>query len=193
MEKASIFLVNKMLERNIIQAEKREIYKTGIELIFADIINFSLILLVGLFTGNLINGCIYIFLMWAVRRFTGGFHAKTYTLCRICTIGIYALIILAGRFIKENLLIYSVGMNLFTILTVIKFAPIRHPNKDLTETEIKANKFFAIISSVFFSAVSAFLISVGRKEGLTISLILFAISILMYVGLITNGKENKIR
>ena len=41
MEKASIFLVNKMLERNIIQAEKREIYKTGIELIFADIINFS--------------------------------------------------------------------------------------------------------------------------------------------------------
>ena len=104
--------------------------------------------------------------MWAVRRFTGGFHAKTYTLCRICTVGIYALIILAGRFIKKNLLIYSVGMNLFTILTVIKFAPIRHPNKDLTETEIKANKFFAIISSVIFSAVSVFLIGVGRKEGL---------------------------
>lgn len=191
MEKISSFLTEEIIQRGIINSQKKEICKTGIELILSDIINFSLILIIGVFTSSVLYSCMYILLLWSVRRFSGGFHAKTYSVCRTVTIGMYILILLFSKILNSHWIFYTTIFNLVTFITMLIFAPIRHPNKELTSREVQANKLFSLITTLFFSIVSILLVTFGRKEGLIISLTLFAITILMYIGLFTNRREGK--
>lgn len=188
MEKISSYLTDKIICRGIINSDKKEICKIGIELILADITNFSLILMIGCFTSSVLYACIYIILLLTVRQFSGGFHAKTYGICRMVTIGMYILILYFSKILNAYLMLYSVILNFITFATMFAFAPVRHPNKELTPVEIQANKLFSLLSTLLYSIASIILIILGRKEGLVISLSLFAISILMYVGLLTNRK-----
>jgi len=195
MSDLAVMLVNKYIEREIIKSDDKTIYQTGLELIFADIINFALIIIAGLITNSLIYSGIYLVMLWSVRRFSGGFHAKTYGVCRIVTVGTYiVLLYICNRItIYEN--VFTIVMNVLSIVTMILFAPIKHPNKTLTDAEKHANKFFAVVISTFFSIISLILILCNRKEGVIISLSLLAISILMYIGILINKlrevKENE--
>ena len=190
METISKRLTEKFIQRGIIEPEKQEIYKTGIELIIADIINISLILAIGFITKSFIYSCIYLIMFWTVRRFSGGFHAKSYAVCRMVFIGTYISIFCVSA-IFNNWLIASVICNIIAITTVLLFAPVRHPNKELSEREKRANKLFALIATLFFTLISIILILFGCKEGLIISLTLLAIAVLMYIGMLTNMKGGK--
>jgi accessory gene regulator B len=182
-------LVNLFLKNKIIECDRAEVYKTGIKLILSDIINFSAIILIGFLTKTVTYSFIYLLLFWSVRKFSGGFHAHTYLMCRIFTIGIYGIITIVSMVIKENYLVYTTICDVFTVITVICFAPIKHPNKMLSDIEIKGNKILSLLTTLFFSAISVLLVLADRKEGVVIALTLFAISILMYVGLLMNRKE----
>ena len=189
MEIISELFVRQFINRQIISPDKKEIYKTGLNLIIADIINFTLVLAIGVITKSFISGCIYLIMFWTLRRFSGGFHAKTYGVCRLVTLGTYILILLISRIIDNYLLICTFICDLITIITMIVFAPIRHPNKELTENEVKANKLFSVVVTIFYVTISIILTIIGRKEGIVIALVLLAISVLMYIGLYTNEKE----
>lgn len=189
MENISAYFVRKFIKRNIINPDKAGIYEEGLKLITADIINFSAILSIGFLTKSFVYSCIYLLLFWTVRRFCGGFHAKTYTVCRIVTIGTFVLILAVSRIINQYFIVYVFSCDIIAIITMILFSPIRHPNKELTEKEVKANKLFSAVTTAFFSITSIVLTSFSRKEGLIISLTLLAITVLMYVGLLVNGKE----
>lgn len=191
MNKISSLLVTKMLQHNIIDPIKKNIYITGIELILADIINFSLILIIGIIVKKISYSIIYLLMFWTVRRFSGGFHAKTYAVCRITFISIYLLIIFVGNTINSHIIPYVITFNIISIVTMFLFAPISHPNKKLTDKEKHINKILALITTLIFIIVSILLVMCGHKIGLIISLILLAITILMYVGMFTNKKGVK--
>lgn len=188
MERTAIYLTKKLVQRNIIDKNNVTIYETGLTLIISDIINFLIIIVIGLITNTFWYSCLYLMMLVIVRRFSGGFHAKTYNRCRLVTAGTYILIILVNELIINHWITYAMFFNVISIITMILFAPIRHPNKELTSTEIKANKLFALITTILSSILSIALIVLNRKTGLVISLILFAITVLMYAGLLTNRK-----
>ena len=190
MDAISNYLTRKFIQRSIIEPDKQDIYRTGINLILADIINFSLILTIGVISKTFIYACIYLLMFWTVRRFSGGFHAKTYNICRIITVGTYVAVIFVSRVLRI-LIPAAVICNIITIITICLFAPVKHPNKELTEREKQANKLFALLTTIFFAIISIVLVCIGRREGLIISLTLFAITILMYVGMLTNAKGGR--
>lgn len=172
MARLSLILTKKFIKNNIIAADRKEIYKTGIELILANLINIMLILIIGLITKSFLYSCIYLMTFWTVRRFSGGFHAKTYGVCRIVTVGSYAIVFLISQRITQNYIIYAVVFDATTILTMLLFSPIHHPNKELTSVEIKANKLFSLLTAMLYSVISIILILFSRREGLIISLTL---------------------
>jgi len=189
MEIISEFLIRQFITRQIIDPDKKEIYKTGLKLILADIINFSLVLIIGALTKSFIYSCIYLIMLISIRRFSSGFHARSYWLCRLVTVGTYVIVWLISTKVNCYLILCTITCDLVAIITMFLFAPIRHPNKQLTENEVKANKFFSIVTTLFFAVASVVLTAISRKEGIVIALILLAISVLMYIGLYTNGKE----
>lgn len=190
MKTISTFLTKKFIQRGIVEPAKQDIYKTGLELIIADIINILLILTLGVITKSFIYACIYLIMFWTVRRFSGGFHAKTYAVCCIVFIGTYISLLCISAVIHRWLLVSGV-CDLIAFTTMYLFAPVAHPNKELNSKEKKANKLFAMITTLFCILISIILILLGYKEGLIISLTLLAITILMYIGMLTNTKGGK--
>ena len=186
--KLSIYLTEKLIDKELIDTSKIDIYRTGFELIISDIITSFLIFTAGIVMNEFIYSCIYALIMLIVRKFSGGYHAKTYWLCRTVTVGTFILIVITSRVNAFNIFV-CLAFNIIAVVTMIIFAPIRHPNKQLTENEYKANKVFSVITTLFFSVISIALFFVERKEGLVISLTLLAITALMYVGLLTNREE----
>lgn len=192
METFAVKLTEKFIDRGIINSDNKETYITGSKLILSDIINSSLIFLIGILTKSFIDSCIYLIVFWTVRKFSGGFHAETYAVCRIVTVGAYILIFCVGKIIDDYYTIITLVCSIFAIVTIVAFAPVRNPNKMLTDKEIKANKLFALITTLFFTLVSVVLAVFDRKEGSVISLTLFAVTALIYIGLLTNGRKEGI-
>lgn len=150
-----------------------------------------LIFLVGIFMESFLCSCVYLVVFWTVRKFSGGFHAKTYWVCRIVTVGTYIFVFFASKMIGGSSSIFVVICNLFSVITMIAFAPIRHSNIELTGKEEKANQLFAVLITLVFTVLSIILMVFGHEEGFIISLTLFAVAVLMYAGLLANERKEE--
>lgn len=175
-----------LIKNNIILPENKELYKTGITLILADIINFLIIITISFISQTLIYGFIYLLLFLTVRVFSGGFHAKTYAVCRMTFVCTYIAVLAVAYFIGDNWILYTIMCDIAALITMVFFSPVRHPNKELSDKEIKGNKAMSLLTTTVYSILSVVLVILGRKEGLIIAIVLLAITILMYIGILTN-------
>lgn len=192
MDTVSDLVVKKFLERNIIDAKMQDMYREGVKLILADIINISIIILIGILLHRFTCSAVFLLVFWTVRWFAGGFHAKTYGMCRITTVSSFAVSLIlgiaAGTYARYLTIIFDTA----AFLTILIFAPIKHPNKELSTAVRKRSKKIALVMTAIFSAVSVILCRYARIEGFIISSTLFIITVLMYAGMMTNGtKEGK--
>lgn len=90
------------LRKNIIDVDKKEIYRYGFKLIISDIINFSLIIVLGFILGRTIDSIVFLICLCGLRQFTGGFHAKTFWFCRFLMIITYICVMFLVVVISEN-------------------------------------------------------------------------------------------
>ncbi len=194
MEAIANALTDYCLRKKFITEDKREIYCYGFKLIFADVINFSIVLILALLFKQIFSGIAFLFTLCCVRKHSGGFHAKTFWLCRISLIITFVCVLALSMLVSasEFDMLISGIINVFSVVFISVFSPVRHPNKPLTEEQAKLNKKRAFIASLLLAALSAALIFAGVGEGVTISITLLAIVILMIVGLITvkGGEKN---
>lgn len=65
-----------LIEQKIIVAKDREIYEYGFELLLADLLNFSIILLIGSAIHQLWSTVLYLLIFVGLRSVCGGYHAK---------------------------------------------------------------------------------------------------------------------
>lgn len=173
--------------------DMKDIYVYGLRLIIADIINFSLILIFGAFLKCMVKAVIFLLMLLFVRRFTGGFHAGSFAVCRLSMIisffSVLAVSHLQSGFIYGEEI--AIVVCFFSVLVVFFTAPIEHRNKPLNKEQRKSNRKKAIISSVVSSTLSSVLCFMGFPEGVFVSNTLLLIVILMFVGLIIKkGEKN---
>lgn len=192
MENICKNIITFFLKRNIIQDSDANACCMGLKLILSDIINFSIIILLGIFVEKPLYGVIYLCTFCGVRKFSGGFHAKTFFVCRMSMIGTFLTTIALFYLLSEFAKCISVLCVIFAIYTMLRFSPIIHPNRLLTKAEIKANKFVSVLSTCICSIISILLVSIEYNEGLYWALVLFAIAVLMYVGRIVNSRNETV-
>lgn len=182
-------ITNILLTRHIIEDSNAEVCKLGLQIMFSDIINILCIGIIGCLLNKLLFSLIYIMTFCGIRKFSGGFHAKTFLACRLSMIGTFMTTLLLEIMLSKVAMWASVFCVVVTMITMILFSPIVHPNRCLTIYEIKANKFMAILLSAVVSGIALYLSFCNYREGLYLSLVLFAIAILMYVGKFINTKD----
>ena len=196
MEKIAKMLMNRLVEKQFIEEDKKDIYFYGLRLILSDIINFSIILLLSVLLNHIISGIVFLITFCSVRKHSGGFHAKTFWLCRLTMITTFLCVVAALEIISRTSFQYYlvIALNIFSVLIIVCFAPVKHPNKKLSEEQSKSNRKKAIIASNTFAVVSIALIIINNGIGITIALTLTAIVVLMFVGKInTKGWKNDVR
>lgn len=180
-----------LILQKIIPVEKKHIYMYGFELLFADILNFSVIFIVGIilcgFSPTLIYCIIFIFL----RSFCGGYHADTHLRCHICTIGVFIIFILLFRVLTTNNNFIIFIIDLIAYIPILVFSPIEHKNKPLSKINRKRNRLFSILAFPFLIFISTFLQFLGLKEGLAISLTLWIVSLCMIPAINIHNLKNR--
>lgn len=181
---------------NDVQEEKIEIYRYGFKLIISDIINFAIILTLGVLIGSFLDSVCFLIVLVVVRRFSGGFHAKTFLVCRLSMIITYLCVQILSDLLGElsdfNLII-SLVINIISLTVIVCHSPVENVNKPLNDRQRKINKRKAIIASLLCFALSQIMIIADIDEGVTISLTLAAVAILMPIGLAVKKRgENNV-
>lgn len=128
-----------------------EIYVYGTQLVISSIINLLICITISLLLGELINGLIFFAIFSSLRRFTGGFHCKTFIMCNVVFSSVVALALLSNTFLGkvfENYVIVMVTA-IFNLICILLFSPVYNENKKLTY--IQKRRF--LISSIIVYAI----------------------------------------
>lgn len=140
-----------LLSQKVIKKQEKEIYVYGTQLVISSIINLLICITISLLLGELINGLIFFATFSSLRRFTGGFHCKTFIMCNVVFSSVVALALLSNTFLGkvfENYVIVMVTA-IFNLICILLFSPVYNENKKLTY--IQKRRF--LISSIIVYAI----------------------------------------
>ncbi len=191
MNRLASAITNYYCKKNIIAEDKKEIYCYGFQLIMADIINYTIIIALGIILNRIIDSMVFLIILCGIRQFSGGFHAKTFAVCRLSLIATYICVLSLSFIISKINNVYVVLINVICFIFISYFAPIEHPNKPMTSLQKKRNKLKSIITSSVVSVASVILVAMDMAVGVTISITLLAVAFWMLVSLLMRKGDTK--
>lgn len=172
--KITVFLIS----QKIISAKDRDVYEYGFDLLIADCINFSLILLIGILWSQLKETVIYLIIFVGLRSVCGGYHAKTHCKCHICTIGAYIFFLFLQYILQDHITMSLLG-DCIAAVPIILFAPITHANKPLSKQIYQRNRIASIVFTIGLITLASILSIFQYRESITISSTLWIVSLCM--------------
>ena len=136
-KKIAYSIANYFLYKNQFDENKLHIYAYGFELIIATIINILGILIISAIRNYLIEAVLFLIAFILLRSTAGGFHTKHHWSCFLTmNIIFYAFSLIVQKIIIFNYIIYYIVFsNLFILLIIWLFSPIRSINNPLTEKQ----------------------------------------------------------
>ncbi len=84
-------VANTFVSLNVINESERDLYEYGFFILFSNILYFSITIVFSLLNNNVMGGLSFYVSFMLLRRFAGGFHAKTELKCFLITVGIIIL------------------------------------------------------------------------------------------------------
>lgn len=133
-----IFLLIKNKKLDI---ESYDIYVYAAEII---LLNGSLLLIclvMSILLGELSHMLAFILFFIPLRMLVGGYHCKKSELCFICSLGMYGLSMFVMRYTEipyVNIVVQILAA--VSVIIIIIFSPLIHPNHPLEDYQIRRNK-----------------------------------------------------
>lgn len=181
-EKAADWLIAKGAAKQ----EDRDVYVYGLELSFSTLFAIFLILMLALIFSHILYGVVYLLFMFPIRLFCGGYHAKTYLNCNLCTNFLF-LTALAIALLTPVWLYLPLTLTIVLIsgLYVYRNAPIENENHPLTEKKVQKNRRIArilivtqcsliVLGSFLFPQIASYVYIAGLATGVVAILMLVA-------------------
>lgn len=151
ISKLSTHLTEKLLSNGTISDEDKDLYIYGLFMLFSHLMFFIIACIFGLILGCIFESVIFYIAFQFIRRYAGGYHAKTETRCEIfSSLSILACIIVI-KLLKTY--VFQTVLLLITILSAVCifiFCPLDTPEKPLTDKE---HKYFRKISLIILSLI----------------------------------------
>lgn len=185
------YITDLLVEYGFVCTDKKEICKYGLENLVISILEILSILFFAILIGNFLYTLIFIVTIVLIRRYTGGYHAKTKLGCYIILIEIYLFFSMVLKFISP---VYIVPLGILVILflnyMVWKYAPIVNSNKKIDKKEMETYRKFSMTITAVFSVliVVGFLIDADSKLVLSVILGLLTVSLSMVATLLTKRR-----
>lgn len=182
-----------LCRKNAVSDDDKEICAYGYEVLFFNLLNALLIFFLGILLNKLFYSIIFFLIFAVLRQYCGGFHAKSTVVCTITYIISYLFIVLVSECdaISE---IYTIGkcisLDIAFLGMIVLYAPIENPNKILGKSEKEKYKKISIYITIFITVISIIAYYINIHLSAVITLTLFVIMIMMFVGLY-DRKEGK--
>lgn len=147
----STYIVDKLVSKGTVTEDERELYVYGLFMIFSHLMYLILAIVFGLIFKCFLESIIFYITFQFLRRYAGGYHAKTETRCEILsTLSILCCIVIikCSKMYDINIVLLSTSL-VFAVLIFI-FCPLDTPEKPLTDKE---HKYFRKISLIILSLI----------------------------------------
>lgn len=149
-------LTEQFVKDGVVTPEDAEIVRYGLEALADNILAFLLTTIVGFFYGSLLSGIVLWMLIFPLRKYAGGYHAKTKVQCYLISVG---MLVVAFALLYQPDYHPAVHFILVTFSGSYIFmnAPVDHKNKvlDMTERRVyrKRTRIVLILESILFVIV----------------------------------------
>ena len=182
--------INTLLSRKrIIKDELSEVYVYGTELFLSFILTSAVILTLGAISNMIIETLLYMIQFIGIRRLVGGFHAKTYLRCFICTVSFFSLTMVLSKFCRLPLAVHIV-IAIAGSTIILLWGPIENEHKKISVEKKQKFKLFGTIVYGLSGLISCML-SVSQIHLCDIiTYTLMMISVLMIIPLIGRRVKN---
>ena len=184
--KLSKIICGHLLTAKIISNDYLEVYIYGMEILLSFLISTTIILTIVLISGRVLNTIIFLAIFMILRRFTGGFHADTYLICKIFTVGTYLTVLLLSEFIQLETFFYLI-LTIPGIPVVYLCSPIENPNKPLTDDEKKKHKFTSVVLYFVIMLIGICIQVISRTLSSVICYTLTSVIALMILSILKKG------
>jgi accessory gene regulator B len=133
-----------MVKHGMVQPDNREICRYGIQQIFTILLNMAVTLAIGILMGMVWECVLFTAAYIPLRRYAGGFHAKTPQRCCAFSAVMIAAVLLGIRYVAvAPYVMVSSWIVLGVIIALL--APVEDRNKPLDELEVKVYRRRAIV------------------------------------------------
>lgn len=154
--KLAEIVTNFFIRKSLIKDDERLLYNFCFEILLADILNLSVILILSFLFHRTLETLCYISSFILLRSFSGGYHAKRRLRCFTILIFSYSIFLVLLQFVPLGAyVVFDTLVILISVITVYLLAPIENPNKHLTATEIcfykTASRRTVLILSLIFT------------------------------------------
>ncbi len=151
-----------LIVREAVAEEDRELYEYAVVCSLMTLVPLLLVMLVGGIMGELSTGIVIILPFMALRKFSGGYHAKHMVTCLVCSSGLLAVCIFIAARIAYC---WQLGVCMFSgAVLLFLFSPVDSENKRLDSEEKKRYKYTAGILSLTVCLIVVLLKKCGAEK-----------------------------
>ncbi len=118
-------------------AEDKSLYIYGLHQFWVTLLNLATAIAIGLLTGMLCEGILFLAVYIPLRKFAGGYHAKTELRCYVISTILLCTALFSIYSIEHiRIIIAALPLIFFAAsIVIVFFAPVDNPNKPLDSTE----------------------------------------------------------
>ncbi len=134
-----------------LDVSKKAVYVYGIELLLSTFSSVFSVLLLSLLFWEITDAILFLVIYISFRAFCGGYHAKTYTRCFVCTNLTFIAVNLFAHICRSTWFVSALFM--LSALIVVTFAPIRSVRHSLSHKRLCLNRRLALVLLGLFAIV----------------------------------------
>lgn len=162
MERITKGITNWLMENDAIDSSDGELYEYAIYSMLITISPLLLVLLIGIGMGTIVESVIFILPFMCIRKFSGGYHAKSAGVCFISS----CMILVFCMWLATHLE-YNIWITVITTVGVVSLSinsPIDSENKRLDDLEKRQYKKITVIFSIVFYVIHLICIFLGKCQ-----------------------------
>lgn len=178
-------LTEKLIKSKEIKETDRELYVYGLFMLLSQILFLIVAIIAGLAFSCITQGIIFYVAFQLIRKYAGGFHAKTELRCDIMTTLCIVTCIACIKFSQtHNIQTAMIALAVASAICILALCPLDTPEKPLTEKEAK---YFRKISLIILFVICV-LIAISFFFKLKIALVPLCLSLILESALLISGK-----
>lgn len=146
-----------MVKNGTVVSEEKEIYLFGIQQGLIFLLNIGTTVAVGLLLGSLWKLLLFTTAYIALRKYAGGYHARTPKQCYVLSTLLSIVVALMVKYVELNIFV-GIGLLVFASIIIVMFSPVENRNKLLDEVEKRVyKKWVLVILSIEFLLAIVFM------------------------------------
>ncbi len=180
--RVAVKIADFLCKNNTIRDEDKDIYIYGFEIFFSNVINFTIVIVLGFLLKQFYQALLFYIAFVITRSYSGGYHASTYLKCNIVFASVFLVTMLLSRILLPTIsLVYLLVFMAIYIGCILEYAPIVNSNKQLLDADkIRYRKISIAISICWVVAVIA-LYFLAKEYAATLTLTLVMVALLMLI------------